>query len=240
MIERIVAAQNILALEFRGRVERAARAALSARGRCVIAVPGGSVAETFFPALVEADVSWTSVDVIWCDERVVPADDTASNAAVASRLWLRHLRPENAPSVHRMPVDTFPSERGAELYEGELDRVLGRSGGAIDLALVGMGPDGHVASLFPRHAAFTTQDERRVRAVHAAPKPPPDRLTLTLSALAQSRTVVLAAFGTEKASIVRDVLDGESTAPAAVLLRQCRSAVVMLDPAAASLLDAAP
>lgn len=235
MIERIIATPDLLGREVRARLERSASAAVAARRACAIAIPGGSVAEAFFPALVDADVQWDSVDLLWCDERVAPAGDPALNWTRAWQLWLQHLR--NSPRVHRMPVDVHPAERAAEAYERVLSRVLAECGGALDVALLGMGADGHIASLFPGNAAFTAQDERTVRAVHGAPKPPPERLTLTLPVLAQARSVVLAAFGGEKASIVRDVLEGESAVPAALLLRQCSNAVVMMDPAAASLLE---
>lgn len=237
MIERVVAPRDVLAREFRRRLESLARDAIAARGAFSMAIPGGSVAQSFLPALVDG-VSWTQVDLFWCDERVVPSDDPDSNWALAWHVWLRHLPAHACPRVHRMPVDTQPMERAAECYERELDAAIRLLGGVLDLALLGIGPDGHIASLFSRHPALTADEGRSVAAVRGAPKPPPDRLTLTLPFLARSRSVMLAAFGVEKAAIVRDILDDEaSTAPAASLVRHRGSpSVIMLDAEAASLL----
>ena len=254
MIERIVATRDVLAQHVRARLERDVRAAIEARGMCSLAIPGGSVAHTFLPALVDADVPWASVDLFWCDERVVAADSPDSNWALAWQLWLRHLSPRNRPRIHRMPVDTHPPERAAASYERELREVLRSRGergdagaawaraGALDLVLLGLGPDGHVASLFPGHWAATSDDVRAVVVVHGAPKPPPVRLTLTMRMLAHASVLVLAAFGAEKAAIVRDVLGNDaSTVPAAVLLRQRSSpSVILLDAEAAALLSPAP
>lgn len=238
MIERIVASRDALVHEFVARLEQQARSTIAARGSFSMAVSGGSIAHVFLPALVDADVQWASVDVLWCDERVVAHTDPESNCNVAWQLWLQRLAPDASPRVYRMPVDTVPIEVAAEEYERDVKHVLAASGGALDCVILGVGPDGHVASLFPGYPSLRAEASRLVSPVRGAPKPPPDRLTLTLPVLAQARTVMLAAFGVEKANVVREVLDRESSAlPAALLLRQCRKALVMLDSDAASLLE---
>jgi 6-phosphogluconolactonase len=237
MIERVVASKDILAREFRALLERHARAAGGRRAAFSMAIPGGSVAQAFLPTLVDANVSWERVHVFWCDERMVPFDDPESNWLLAWQCWLRHLAPRSRPHVHRMPAETRPMELAAEHYARELRDVISADGSALDLALLGLGPDGHVASLFLETPALLQDDTRAVAAVHGAPKPPPERLTLTLPFLMRSRLVVLAAFGVEKAEIVRTVLeDQSSTLPAALLLRNCVDSVFLMDAAAASLL----
>src|SRR5512134_212813 len=98
--EVIVDASPALAMRFAGRFESAARDAIAARGRFACAVPGGSVARTFLPALASAAVEWPRVDVFWDDERAVPPDDPSSNYGLARRLWLDHV-PLDPTRVHR-------------------------------------------------------------------------------------------------------------------------------------------
>lgn len=238
MIERVIGTRAALALEFRTRLQAQFREAIATRGTCAMAVPGGSVAEAFLPALVQADVTWPRVDVCWSDERMVPADDPSSNWNVAWRLWLRHLPKDRSPRVHPMPTEEPSADVAAAEHEGVVEDVLRRSHGALDLALLGLGPDGHVASLFPGHPASREDHTRLVLAVHGAPKPPPDRLTLAFPVLARARIVVLAAFGLEKAEIVKRVVDDPSCElPAAMLVRRRESVLLLLDNDAASLLE---
>jgi 6-phosphogluconolactonase len=228
-----------LAHAFVARYETAARSAINARGRFVCAVPGGSVAEAFFPALATAAVDWPLVDVFWDDERAVAPDDPASNFGVARRLWLDRV-PLDPAHVHRMRAEATDLDQAAAAYAHELGRIQGDR--PLDLVLLGMGADGHVCSLFPAHAALD-EGTRSVVAVTDAPKPPSRRMTLTLVALAGAALVCLAAFGTAKATVVRRLLQGsDSPLPAARALRAARSALVLLDPEAAALAraDTAP
>ena len=165
------------------------------------------------------------------DERAVAPDDPASNARLARDLWLDRA-PIPLANVHRMRAEGEDLDAAARAYERVLLDVLGDPP-RLDLALLGMGPDGHVCSLFPGHPALD-ETERYVLPVLDAPKPPPRRVTLTLLALARARTVVLAAFGAAKAEAVRSALDDPaSTLPAARALRGAARAFALLDPAAA-------
>jgi len=189
------------------------------------------VATTFFPALAASGIDWTRSAFFWGDERAVPESDPDSNAGLARRLW---LGPAGVPdaNVHRMETDAPTLARAAERYAATLTRVLGTPP-RLDVALLGVGPDGHVCSLFPGHAAL----EARGFAVEVedAPKPPPRRVTLTLPTLAAAELVVVVALGAGKAPVMREALAGADL-PVARVLRDARRAVVLLDPDAAGTL----
>jgi 6-phosphogluconolactonase len=204
------------------------------RGVCAVALPGGSVAGIFFPDLARAQCDWSRVAFFWGDERAVPPDHPESNYGLARRLW---LDPAGVPasSVHRMPADAPDLARAARAYEEEMTRVLGAPP-RLDIALLGVGPDGHVCSLFPGHPLLLER-ERSVAPIEDSPKPPPRRLTLTLPALWSAEVLVVAALGEGKAAVLRDALeDPGSELPVALAMRGARGALVLLDPPAASLL----
>jgi 6-phosphogluconolactonase len=221
--------------ELARRFERAAGAAIAARGRFAFALPGGSVAARFFPRLAVAAVDWTRVDVFWVDERAVPPSDPESNYGLAARLW---LEPAAVPAerVHRLPGEAADLTAAAVAYGQLLDRSLAAA--PLDLVLLGTGPDGHVASLFPGHQALAERSASVV-AVVDAPKPPPRRLTLTTNVLAAARELVVVALGSEKARVLRAALvDGDGSLPLTHVLAAASGACVLLDPAAAEGLTA--
>ena len=120
----------------------------------------------------------------------------------------------------------------AAAYAAELTSVLG-SPVRLDFVLLGVGPDGHVASLFPTHDLLMEQ-QQLVAAILDSPKPPPRRLTLTLPALADAERVVVVAFGDEKADVLREAIErDDSPLPLAQLLRRARRPLVLADRAAA-------
>jgi 6-phosphogluconolactonase len=236
MVERCIGDVDVLAARLRAEMTRVVPAPSTDRGLS-IAVSGGSVATTFFPRwAAEATMDWGSTDVFWADERAVPPTDPESNYALARSLW---LDPAQAPAgrVHRMPADAPDLAAAARDYDAELRRVVGDRP-VLDLVLLGMGPDGHVASLFPGHTLLG-ETRRNVAAVVDSPKPPPHRLTLTLPVLTAARVVVIGAFGASKAEMVRLAIeDAESRLPAALVARGAPRAVWLLDAAAASQLKA--
>jgi 6-phosphogluconolactonase len=201
--------------------------AIAERGRFSIALPGGSVATTFFPALAASGIDWTRAAFFWGDERAVPESDPDSNSGLARRLWLRPAG-VSEENVHRMEADAPDLAQAAAAYADVLTRVLGTPPG-LDVVLLGVGPDGHVCSLFPGHA---TLDARGwTAAVTDAPKPPPRRLTLTLPTLLAAELVITVALGAGKAPVMREALGGADL-PVARVLRDARRAVVLLDPEA--------
>jgi len=225
--------REALAERFVFMVEQAALRAVAARRRFVFVIPGGSAAEQFLPALVNARVEWNRTEVFYTDERFVSRSNPASSAAQSYQLLFDTLG-ERGPRVHPMIAgdidvnDPLAPEKCAHRYSEELVATLGAEP-VFDLTLVGVGEDGHVASLFPGHPAVDERDGF-VLVEGASPKPPATRLTLSLPLLSASRMLVMAAFGTGKAPVVRTVMrDAGSRLPAARLLRRVSDATVMVD-----------
>jgi 6-phosphogluconolactonase len=210
-------------------MERLSRA-LHGRSQLAVALPGGSVAERFFPVMAASPFSWEAVHLFWCDERAVPPGHPDSNYRLASELLLRRIDVDTA-HVHRMKAETVDLESASADYEGELRSTLGHPP-RLDLALLGVGPDGHVCSLFPGHPALD-EKVRRVVAIYDSPKPPARRMTLTLAAL-EDAEVVIAAFGASKATAIRDALENPaSRLPVALAARVAKRALFLLDADAA-------
>jgi len=189
----------------------------SAPGTLVLA--GGSTPKRAYQLLAERPLGWGRVTVLFGDERCVPPLDPESNYRMAKEELLDRVHPG---SVHRMPAE-LGAEEAAELY----DRVV-RGLSPLDLVLLGMGPDGHTASLFPGHPALDAPG--CVAAVHRAPKPPPDRVSLTLGALREARRVVFLITGGDKAEALARAQRG--VVPAGMIA----GAEFLLDRAAASML----
>jgi 6-phosphogluconolactonase len=210
---------------FAGEFETRAADAIAARGHFLVGVPGGSVASAFFPAIVALHADWRRVDWFWTDERAVPPQHPDSNFAVASRLLLVPARVP-AERIHRMPGELPDLDQAARRASDELKSIAGDPP-RLDLVVLGVGDDGHVASIFGNS---TGRVEQPVIAVYDSPKPPARRLSLTLSVLADASHVIVAAFGASKARAMRRALHeiGAST-PVAELLRRAPSSLVLLD-----------
>ena len=233
-LETLVDKADSLAESLAGRFEEEARHAVATRGRFTVALPGGSVATSFFPRLSRVPLDWSKVDFFWGDERAVPPDHPDSNYAVARTLW---LEPAGVPaaSVHRMKAEERDLAKAAVAYERELVQAAG-SPPRLDLVLLGVGPDGHVCSLFAGHPVLAVRD-RAVAVVEDSPKPPPRRLTLTLPVVAGAALVIVVALGRAKAEIVREAVeDPSSPLPVGMVARQARRAIFLLDPESARLL----
>lgn len=216
------------------RFETEARLAIAARERFTVALSGGSVADALFPRLARAAVDWSRVEIFFCDERAVPPSDPESNYGRARSVWFDVARIP-ASNVYRMKADGRNLDAAAMAYADDITRLLGEPP-HLDMALLGVGEDGHVCSLFPNHPLLVEQ-QRWVAAVTDSPKPPPKRLTLTLAALAAVRLIVVAAFGDGKAAVIREALDDrESTLPLALVLRRAQNAMILLDAEAGRLL----
>ncbi|MEJ5365397.1 MAG: 6-phosphogluconolactonase [Desulfosoma sp.] len=192
----------------------AARAAAQ-RGRFFVALSGGSALDLMMAGFrtepARDDENWSQWHVFWADERWVPWDSPESNYGRARRPFL-DLVPIPAQQIHAVDCSLSPSD-AAEHYESVLENVLRPEKGRapqFDLILLGLGQDGHIASLFPDHPALQ-ETLRWVLPVFDAPKPPPVRITLTLPVINQARHVIFAAIGKNKAQIVARVLHGRET-----------------------------
>ncbi len=169
-----------------------------------LALTGGRIATRAYGNLgaegANSAVDWSRVQLWWGDERFVPAENAERNAEPTLEL-LSGLR-LNPDRVHRMPAADagLDLDQAAEAYAAELGDTV------FDICLLGMGPDGHVASLFPEHPSSYAEGE--VIAVRASPKPPPERLSLTLPVINRSREVWFLVSGSDKGPAAKMALMG--------------------------------
>ncbi|MEX2135883.1 MAG: 6-phosphogluconolactonase [Chloroflexota bacterium] len=227
------------------RVVAAARNAIRRRGRCLLALSGGSTPRLVYPLLASRprinSVDWSRVEFFWGDERAVPPDDPESNFGVARGLLLDHLPGVQPAAVHRMPADVLDRDAAAARYEAELGSASAVPPGTsrrprFDLIWLGMGPDGHTASLFPRAPILA---ERR-RWVMPATAPPAlavaGRMTFTLPLINAARAVLVVVAGPDKAAALQSVRSGSRELPAGRV--RARSTLWLVDALAAG--EAAP
>ena len=201
--------------------------ARSRRGLFAMALPGGSVGVHSFPVLATVLLDWDVTHIFWADERAVPASSPDSNFGLADSLWLRKAGASRS-SIHPMHADHADLKAAAIAYGEELVRVLGKTP-HLDLLLLGVGPDGHVASLFPGHSALS-EEHRLSLPILDAPKPPPRRLTLTLPILTSAERVIVMALGESKAAIMREALrQKDAQLPVSLVLRRAHRPLVLLD-----------
>ncbi len=201
------------------RLATALAEAQAARGTAAVVLTGGTVGIDLLRGLLRAapatggPVDWSRVDVWWGDERFVPAGDPDRNDAQAARALLDAV-PLDPTRVHPMPRSDGPDgddvTAGAQRYAGELAAAARREGVAgaapvLDVLLLGIGPDGHVASLFPGHRALHVSGASVV-AVTDSPKPPPTRISLTLETITGAEQVWCVVSGTGKAGAVAQSL----------------------------------
>jgi 6-phosphogluconolactonase len=194
-----------------------------------LALPGGSVVDRLLGPLARHPLPWADAHVLFVDERAVPRDDERSNWR-ACRLAAEGT-PLSEATWHRLPADEADLEAAAARY-AETVRALSGTPPRIDVALLGVGEDGHVASLFPGRATLDAP-EAIVVVERDAPKPPAVRLSLGLNVLAEARLTSVAAFGAAKHAAIVAALDPASPWPVARLLRRARSKLLLADDAAA-------
>lgn len=233
-----IGTRESIALDVAERVAALAEAAVAARGVFTIAIAGGSVAEACLPTLAGAALPWPAVHIFWCDERAVPVTHRDSNAGQAMLLW-KGSRLAAEANVHIMPAHLPGLERAATVYSAEIMAATGGTG-VLDVVLLGVGEDGHVASLFP-HRRELSNSATPVLAVSDSPKPPPRRLTMSLGMLTGARDTFIIAFGSAKAQSMRIAIDNPvSHLPVAQVIRGANHAHILLDSAAASALSETP
>jgi 6-phosphogluconolactonase len=184
-----------------------ATAAIAARGQFVVALSGGSTPRTTYALLASdefaARMDWPRVRVFWGDERCVPPDHPHSNYRMAREALLDKV-PIPTENVHRMRGE-LPPDQAATAYQEELEAVLG-AGGRFDLILLGMGADGHTASLFPGTTAL--HEQTRWVVAHHVDKQSAWRVTLTPVAINAAVHVIFIVSGAGKAERLRQVLAG--------------------------------
>jgi 6-phosphogluconolactonase len=208
-----------------------------AAARHHIALTGGSTPRAAYERAALADVDWGGVTFWFGDERCVPPDDERSNYAMAKAALLDRI-PGAAPAVHRMAGELGP-ERGADDYEARLRETFGAGTPSLDLILLGLGPDGHCASLFPGRPEVEETERLVVGVPEAGLEPFVPRISFTLPLIDAAREIVFLVSGGSKAEAVARAFGGahDPATPASRVAPASGSLTVLLDPAAAELLE---
>lgn len=191
------------------RVRRAASEALRMRGAFHLVLAGGTTPQALYARLAELDTDWHGWHVWFGDERCLPDGHAERNSRMAQDAWLANgMIPE--PQIHPIPAELGPAQAAA-VYAKSL-----QAAGEFDLVLLGLGEDGHTASLFPGHDWGERADSPAVMAVTDAPKPPPARVSLSARRLSHARAVLFLVSGAKKCPAVAAWLRGEPIPAAAV------------------------
>ncbi len=215
-----------------GMIAADARAAVTARGRFVMAVSGGRTPWIMLRALAAEQVPWESIHVVQVDERVAPDGDPDRNLTHLQESLLDHtpIRPEQ---IHAMPVESPDLEKAARQYSSTLNEVAG-SPATLDLVHLGLGPDGHTASLVPGDPVLSVTDaDVAVTGFYQGRR----RMTLTYPILNRARRILWLVTGKEKTGMLERLYKGDLTIPSGRIARE--QAVIVADRAAAGDLNAA-
>ncbi len=212
---RVVSDPEALAREGARQVRHIAAAAVRARGRCLMSLAGGRTPQGLYAALAPpADdgtaIDWGALHLFFGDERHVPPEHPDSNYRMVHETWLAHV-PIPPAQIHRMPTELEDASMVAAKYEATLREVCGLAPGqwpAFDVAILGMGRDGHTASIFPR-TPVVEEREHLATAVWVIGLQS-SRVTLTLPVFNHAREILLVVSGVEKAETLRAVLEGPS------------------------------
>jgi 6-phosphogluconolactonase len=194
--------------------------AIAARGRFIVALSGGSLPKILGPTLAaDAHIDWFVWHVCWADERCVPPSHPDSNYSVAKKYFFDYVSIPSSqiynPDTSLDPASTAAAYEDtlAQLFASPALRLLAPPPPRFDLILLGMGEDGHTASLFPGHPLLH-ETEHWVAPIYDSPKPPPERITLTLPLINNARQVIFITAGAGKAKILPQVLAPDSPLPA--------------------------
>jgi 6-phosphogluconolactonase len=206
-----------------------ARAAVAARGRFSLAVSGGRTPWQMLRVLASEDVPWSSVEIVQVDERVAPAGDPNRNLTHMQESLLE-LVSLPAGHVHAMPVESSDLEAGAAQYAAMLENIAGRPP-VLDLVHLGLGPDGHTASLIPGDSVLnvTDKDVATTGVYQAHP-----RMTLTYPTLNRARQILWLVTGADKRDALRRLRNADPSTPAGRV--QQDSAILLADREAAEAL----
>jgi 6-phosphogluconolactonase len=216
-------------------IARAVEQAREQRGVAHLALSGGSTPKRAYELLADALQDWEGVEIWFADERCVRPEDAESNYRLAAETLLRPAKIDPA-RVHRMEGELGPEEgaaRYADALRAHVSSDLDRSTPApialpvLDLIALGIGPDGHVASLFPGAPTLDAGEQAICLGVHESPKPPPERITLSLAVLRAARRCLLLATGAGKADAIAAALaEPTQHVPASLLVRERLTVIV--------------
>ena len=202
------------------------RAAVKARGRFIVAVSGGHTPWQMLRALAEEEVPWKDMHVVQVDERVAPAGDPDRNLTHLRESLLQHA-PLRSEQIHAMPVESPDLEAAAKRYAAALQEIAGSPPG-LDLVHLGLGPDGHTASLVPGDPVLNVTDsDVALTGVYQGRR----RMTLTYPILNRARRILWLVTGKDKVTALARLREGDVTIPAGRI--QAANALVLADQAAA-------
>lgn len=237
VLKDLEALQNALALD----IEEIIRETLTRRDRFSLVLAGGNTPRGLYEQLAARPagaIPWEQVHLYWGDERFVSHADPKSNYAMVEETLLEHIEIP-AANIHPIPTDMGSTAEAAEAYENRLRSEFGNQVPRMDLILLGMGRDGHTASLFPGSPVL--EEDQRWAGASSAPVEPKERITLTYPVLNNGRAVYFLASGARKADAVRNAVrrDLEKDACPSAFVRPAEGDLVFwLDQAAAQLLPA--
>ena len=235
-----------LAEKAAARIARAAAESIRHRGRFTLVLAGGSTPRKTYALLAagdgETNIDWSRTSLFFGDERHVPRDDPRSNYRMAHESLLA-IAPIATEQVLGVPIDSTTAEQCADEYAAALVKFFALPAGSMpifDLILLGLGDDGHTASLFPGAAALRVTDRMATWSPPGVLPPPVDRITLTYPALNAARHVMFLVAGASKAKALRDVIEGNATGdqrPAAGIRPEAGELTWLVDQSAAGLLE---
>jgi len=211
MKTQILADADVVAKEAAKVIAAEARSAVAARGRFIMAVSGGHTPWQMLRALASEDVPWGSVHVVQVDERIAPAGDPDRNLAHLRESLLEHA-PLPAEQIYAMPVEEVDLEAAARRYARTLEQIAGTPP-LLDLAHLGLGPDGHTASLVPNDPVLNVLD-RDVALTGVYMKR--HRMTLTYPMLNRSRRILWLVTGAEKVAMLPRLCAADASIPGRV------------------------
>jgi 6-phosphogluconolactonase len=223
----VLADAESVAREAAAIIAREARAAVAARGSFVMAVSGGRTPWMMLRALSNQDMPWDKVHVVQVDERVAPAGHTDRNLTHLRDSLLKHA-PLSVDRIHAMRVEASDLETAAAQYATTLNTIAG-SPPVLDLVHLGLGPDGHTASLVPGDPVLKVTDtDVAVTGIYQGRR----RMTLTYPIINRARSILWLVTGNEKAGMLVRLRDGDRSIPAGLVRRE--QALVLVDRAAAT------
>jgi 6-phosphogluconolactonase len=211
------------------------RAAIAKNGRFTVALSGGSTPKLLYEVLADPNepfreqTPWDKIDFFWSDERHAPPDHPESNYRMAYEALLSRV-PALNERVHRVGSENPNAEEAARAYEETVKHVTGEALPQLDLILLGLGTDGHTASIFP--ASKVLQETERLVAAPWVEKLKSHRITMTLPLLNNGSSVVFLVSGAEKAQIAKEVLEGPNEYPAQAVKPKRGELLWLLDKAA--------
>lgn len=212
------ATQDKLAEELGDYILQKQTAALSSGSKFTVAISGGSLIKVLYKALIQdtalaSRIKWDKWHVYFVDERIVPLEHADSNYGAFKKEVLDKLDSNTLSQLHVYPINeasVLDESKSNEDIAREYEAILPKD---LDLLLLGCGPDGHTCSLFPdeNHRYLLDERERRVMWCHDSPKPPSDRITITLPVIRDSGAIAFVAEGSSKQDIMHEIFDAKNT-----------------------------